>query len=276
MLLPVGICVVSGEYSAWPRSDESAPSLSIAHVAIRVANLSASRTFYSSLGYQEAFSLDTDGAPTEAFFKVNDRQFIELYPSRKPDQEIGFLHVCFGATDLAAVNQLYTERGLSPTPVKRAGAGNLLFTMVGPEKQNIEFTQYMPGSRHTLDIGKHLGPNRIADSIVGIGIPMSDVAAADTFYRDSMQFAPLPRGREAGANGFRIPGKSDGELDILPEAPHAHFHLMLGFANLQRAEQQLKSRYIEVHREGHTLVIHDPDGNIVVLVPAPEGNGAHS
>jgi catechol-2,3-dioxygenase len=65
---------------------ETSPSLSgIAHVALRVANLDASRAFYKQLGFEEAFAFDQGGSPTEAFIKINDTQFIELYPQRRPE-----------------------------------------------------------------------------------------------------------------------------------------------------------------------------------------------
>jgi hypothetical protein len=111
------------------------PSLSgIAHVAIRVSSLDQPRAFFHKLGFDEAFAMDQGGSPTEAFFKVNDRQFIELYPRRDAAAAVGFMHVCFEAADINSVYQSYVAHGLSPTPVKRAGAGNLLFTLQGPDE----------------------------------------------------------------------------------------------------------------------------------------------
>src|SRR6202789_2364443 len=146
----------------------------IAHVAIRVSDLNRSRDFYQKLGFEQAFTFTKDGVVTESFLKVNDRQFIEMYPKQQPSQLIGFMHVCFEGADLEALNRDYLARGLSPTPVKRAGAGNLLFTMEGPEKENIEYTQYMPGSLHYNDRGKHLGANRISTELVAFGLAMKD------------------------------------------------------------------------------------------------------
>jgi catechol 2,3-dioxygenase-like lactoylglutathione lyase family enzyme len=77
----------------------------IAHVAIRVADPDASRAFFRKLGFQEAFAMDKAGTPTEAFFKINDRQFIELYPRRGAGDAVGFMHVCFEAADINAVYQ---------------------------------------------------------------------------------------------------------------------------------------------------------------------------
>ena len=177
-----------------PKGRQIRPLLAgIAHVAIRVSDLNRSRGFYQKLGFEQAFAFTKDGVITESFLKVNDQQFIEMYPQQQPSQSIGFMHVCFEGADLEALNREYLARGLSPTPVRRAGAGNLLFTMEGPEKQNIEYTQYMPGSLHSNDQGKHLGASRISKQIVAVSITMKDPDAAEAFYTQKLGFQPLQR-----------------------------------------------------------------------------------
>jgi catechol 2,3-dioxygenase-like lactoylglutathione lyase family enzyme len=132
---PFLLCIALAICTLAAQAQTDTPVLTgIAHVAIRVSDLTRSRDFYHKLGFEEAFTLTKDGVTTESFLKVNDRQFIEMYPLQ-PWQPIGFMHVCFEGADLEALNRDYVARGLSPTPVKRAGAGNLLFAMEGPEKQ---------------------------------------------------------------------------------------------------------------------------------------------
>ena len=99
------------------KEPEQAPTrlAGIAHAAIRVSDLAKSRAFYRKLGFEEAFAMNQGATPTEAFFKVNDRQFIELYPQRQPSQPIGFMHVCFESADIESLNRAYIARGLSPT-----------------------------------------------------------------------------------------------------------------------------------------------------------------
>ena len=63
---------------------QSPPIHGLAHVAYRVKDVSASRSFYQKLGYGEAFAFEKDGVITQSFLKVNDRQFIELYPAAAP------------------------------------------------------------------------------------------------------------------------------------------------------------------------------------------------
>src|ERR1700734_3170939 len=76
------------------------PLAGIAHVALRVSDLNRSRNFYQKLGFEGAFTLTKDGVITESFLKVNDRQFIEMYPQQQSSQPIGFMHVCFEGADL--------------------------------------------------------------------------------------------------------------------------------------------------------------------------------
>ncbi len=212
--------------------------------------------------------MDKGGTPTEAFLKVNDRQFIELYPQREPSQPIGFMHVCFEASDLDALNREYVARGLAPTPVKKAGAGNLLFTMQGPEGQNIEYTQYMPGSKHTNDIGLHLGADRISKRIVGLGIEMQNPAEAQTFYEDRLGFQRAQRRWEVGSNALDIPGKSGEQIEFVPRSTGSAFRLLFSVPDLSRAAAQLKALQISTVKQKSELLIQDPDGNTIVFVEA--------
>jgi catechol 2,3-dioxygenase-like lactoylglutathione lyase family enzyme len=245
------------------------PALSgIAHAAIRVSDLARTRSFYEKLGFEEAFAMDKGGTPTEAFLKVNDRQFIELYPQHEPSQPIGFMHVCFESSDLEALNRIYLSRGLAPTLVRKAGAGNLLFTMEGPEGQNIEYTQYMLGSKHTNDIGSHLGADRISKQIVGLGIEMENPAAAASFYEEKLGFHTAKHPFEPGFAGLEIPGESREHIEFFPHASGPAFRLLFSVPDLSRTAAQLKMLQMPVIKHKGELSIQDPDGNIIVFVAA--------
>src|SRR5258708_8848753 len=79
----------------------------IAHIAFRVSDLTRSRIFYQKLGFQQAFVTTKDGKITESFLKVNDQQFIEIYPQQDPSQSIGIMHVWFEPNDLDTLNRSY-------------------------------------------------------------------------------------------------------------------------------------------------------------------------
>ena len=260
------ICKAQGPESALAQTLGQTPDLAgIAHAAIRVSNLAKSREFYEKLGFEEAFAMNQGGSPTEAFLKVNDRQFIELYPQREATQTIGFMHVCFESADLEELNRYYVARGLTPKAVRRAGAGNLLFTMEGPEKQNIEYTQYMPGSKHTLDRGLHLGATRVSEHILAVGIEMQDPVAALNFYRDKLAFMPA-RSSPPGESWLSLPGQSVEQVAILQHGPGSAFELIFSVPDGKRTASQLKALQIPVEKSKSMLTIHDPDGNRIVFV----------
>src|SRR5580698_2482968 len=151
-------------------SPATLPFNGIAHIAIRVKDIAASVAFYNKLGYMQAFAMTRpDGTVTQSFIKINDKQFMELYPiapSNPTQANPEFMHLCFEGVDLNAIHDSYVAEGLTPISVRKAAAGNLLFTLKGPQQvrdpQNIEYTQYQPGSLHTNDIGQHLGADRVA------------------------------------------------------------------------------------------------------------------
>jgi catechol 2,3-dioxygenase-like lactoylglutathione lyase family enzyme len=254
------------------RAQQQAPPLAgIAHIAIRVRSLDASREFYNNLGFEEAFDLkDKNGKPRESFIKINDHQFLELYPAN-PDvpaeAAIGFLHVCFEGDDLQAIHDDYVQHGLTPKQVRKAGAGNLLFTLAGPldangAAQNLEYTQYQPGSLHSNDQGKHLGEDRVADSIGSVSIAMRDPAGARDFYLNQLSFKSI-----AGDPMFlHMPGNSGQEIEIATAAslgPKARFTLRS--SNLSKASRLLHKHQISVLKSKDTLTLSDPDGNLIMI-----------
>ncbi|MGA7833356.1 MAG: VOC family protein [Terracidiphilus sp.] len=268
ILLPAALMIFCSSTCAaqsQPAPAQTPELAGIAHAAIRVADLGKSRDFYEKLGFQEAFSMAPNGTVTQSFIKVNDLQFIELYPQRNPSDTAGFMHICFESADIQNLNQIYASRGLSPIAVRRAGAGNLLFTMQGPEKQNIEYTQYMPGSKHTNDRGLHLGAKRISQQIVGMGIEMQDTGAAAAFYREKLGFKPtgslLP-----GQIALALPGSSGQQIELVQHVQGSAFQFFFAVTSLRSTAAQLKSLQIPFQKQRSTLWIQDPDGNRIFFV----------
>jgi catechol 2,3-dioxygenase-like lactoylglutathione lyase family enzyme len=252
--------------SAYAQSETRTPPLNgIAHVAIRVHDLAASVAFYEKLGFEQAFDLRKNDVPYESFIKINDSQFIELYPVTERDPAVGFLHLCFEGADLNAIYDDYVSHGLTPTTVRKAGAGNLLFTLAGPQQpsgpQNIEYTQYMPGSLHSNDQGKHLGPDRVATKLIAVALAMKDPAAARDFYINQLQFKPIANDQM----DLHMPGESGQEVEIVPATFGTKARLTLGSENLGKAGRHLHKEGVAAVKKEETLTITDPDGNILLL-----------
>jgi hypothetical protein len=195
---------------------------------------------------------------------------LELYPAN-PDvpseAKIGFLHVCFEGDDLQAIHDDYVEHGLTPKAVRKAGAGNLLFTLAGPidangAAQNLEYTQYQPGSLHSNDRGKHIGEDRVAESIGSVSIAVRDPSAARDFYLNQLSFRSI-----AGDPMFlHMPGSSGQEIEITTAASlGAKARFVLRSSNLSRSAHLLRKAHIDALKSKDTLTISDPDGNVIMI-----------
>ena len=268
------------------------PFNGIAHIAIRVQSIADSLAFYNKLGFQQAFAMTgRDGSVSQSFLKLNDKQFIELYPAGPPNPSrpqsaaqstSSFLHLCLEAADINATHDFYVAEGLTPRAVETAGAGNLLFTIRGPQQptfaQNIEYTQYMPTSRHTLDIGQHLSPDRVADKMTVVTLAMQDPAAARDFYLTKLGFTAS----KTNPMLLNLPGSSGQMVEIVPADPlGAKSSIVLTTPSLDKAAAQLTRQQVAFKRATSTttdangktrseeiLTVTDPDGNILRIVAA--------
>jgi catechol 2,3-dioxygenase-like lactoylglutathione lyase family enzyme len=189
------------------------------------------------------------------------------------------MHLCFEGADLNAIHDFYVAEGLTPISVRTAGAGNLLFTMKGPqqfsEPQNIEYTQYMPGSKHTLDFGQHISPDRVGEKMIVVALAMQDPSAARDFYVTKMGFTP----NKANPTRLDLPGTSGEQVEIVPvDMLGARSSIVLESANLDKAAAQLTRQQVQFKRASasqtggdgkpHTIdmiAITDPDNNIIRL-----------
>ena len=241
----------------------------IAHAAFRVGDIPNTREFYNKLGFEQFFEFAHAGKTTEAFLKVNDHQFIEFYPRGEASQPIGLMHVCYESGNLEALNGAYLARGLTPSAVRKAGAGNLLFTFRDPEGQVIEYTQYMPGSRHFEDRGKHLGANRVSQQLMGVTSPARDVASERAFYTGKLGFEDL----DSDPPRLRLPGGSGQELDLIAPAD-AKPGLMFAVSDLERTAEELRSRGLTVKSAPMAVTVTDPDGVTIVFRRAAGGASA--
>lgn len=233
----------------------------IANVAFRVSDLDREIVFFGKLGYQEAFTL-TYGKTTEAFIKINDHEFIELYPQTDRSQPLGWMHICYEAGDLNALQHYYATQGLNPTPVRKAAAGNLVSSVNDPEHGVTQFTQYLPGSRHTLDIGQHLGSGRISNELMGIDLPVRDGAAMKEFYSD------LGFQAEDSNGNVRLtaPGAPDLHMELRQATPGAQPEFLFPVPDAKRAFQALEYAGVNAQRNGGLVFVKDPDGNLFVFL----------
>ena len=169
------------------------PIVGVAHIGLRTDNLEAARKFYGQeLGYQEAFTLDKpSGGLMLTYFKVNDHQYIEVFPNlERPDQD-RLSHIAFETTNIQQLRDYLASRAVKvPDTLKPGLDGNVSFMIKDPDGHDVEFVQYMPGSLHEKNFGKFLPATRVSDRIIHVGATVQDRARG----RPSLQRSPrLPR-----------------------------------------------------------------------------------
>jgi catechol 2,3-dioxygenase-like lactoylglutathione lyase family enzyme len=256
-------------------SAQGAPApVGIAHVAVRTSDVDREVGFLGKLGFQQAFVNTDNGRTTEAFIKVNDRQYIEVYPQAAQGEApgaLGMMHACYEAADLEVLQDQYKKEGLAPADFRKAGAGNLLFNLKDPDGRTTEFTQYMPGSRQMEDMGQHLGDQRVSDELMGFEMPVRDLKISQKFYEE----AGFDAMKEGATVRLSLPTNPD--VSIVLRAMHGDDRprFFLPVDDAKRAENQLRSAGLDAVRDKKQVIVHDPDGNEFVLIEVAERGSRH-
>ncbi len=183
-----------GSSSAMPEKPQPVvrpPIVGVAHIGLRTDNLAAARKFYSGvLGLQEPFTVDDPpGKLLLTYFKVNDHQYVEVFPELKDPQQDRLSHISFETTDAEQMRAYLASRGAKvPEKLEHMLDGNRGFDVTDPDGHDVEFVQFMPGSLHSRNFGKFLPDARISQRIIHLGVVVQDQAKADTFYKDILGF----------------------------------------------------------------------------------------
>jgi catechol 2,3-dioxygenase-like lactoylglutathione lyase family enzyme len=238
----------------------------IAHIAFRVSDLDREIAFLGKLGYEESFAITNSGKIAEVFIKVNDHQFIELYPQTNPPQPLGWMHVCYAVGDLNTLYGFYNSIGLKLLAVRKAGAGNLISAINDPEGRVTEFTQYMPDSKQMLDQGQHIGMNRVSPELIGFDLPVKEGAADKEFYTD-LGFEAT---EENGNVRLTAPAAPDIHIELRAWHKDAQPQFLFPVSDARRAEDQLRSAGLNAVRDDKIVFVHDPDDNIFVFLELPK------
>jgi lactoylglutathione lyase len=174
--------------------------MGIAHVALRVSDIEKSRAFYKDfLGFDEPFSLtNPDGSLSLTFIKINDQQYIELFPGLDPAADR--LHHISLQTDDAERMRLYlAAHGVKvPDHVPKGRIGNLNFNITDPDGHTVEIVEYAPNGWSMREKGKFMPSSRISQHILHAGILVGDLGAAMHFYGDILGLREIWRGSSDG------------------------------------------------------------------------------
>ena len=124
----------------------------VAHIGLRTDDVAAARKFYTGvLGFQEPFSMDkAPGAGAGlllTYFKVNDHQYVELFPELTDPKMDRLSHISFETSDAEQMRAYLASRGVKvPETLEPMRDGNRGFDVNDPEGHVVEFVEFRPGS----------------------------------------------------------------------------------------------------------------------------------
>jgi len=240
--------------------------------------MAAAHEFYGhQLGFAD-FSLDKPaGGLMLTYFKVNDHQYIEIFPDLKTETQDRLSHIAFETTDARQLRDYLDSRMVKvPQTLKPGLDGNLSFMIKDPDGHNVEFVQYMPGSLHSRNFGKLLPDSRVSKRMIHVGVTIGDRAAADALYKGILGFQLKWYGGmkddQVDWVDMRVPDGSDWLEYMLrvhnpsPKALGVMHHLALGVPAIQPAYRTVLARGLkppqppQIGRDGKwQLNLYDPN-----------------
>jgi lactoylglutathione lyase len=254
------------------------PIVGVAHIGLRTKDLAAAREFYGTyLGFQEPFTVDKpSGGLMLTYFKVNDHQYIEVFPETPGANEPRLSHIAFETTNIQQLRDYLDANGVAvPAKLSKGLDGNISFMIKDPDKHDVEFVQYMPGSLHSSNFGKYLPKSRVSDHIIHVGYTVSDRAAYDHLYKDILGFHETWHGGMTDTRtdwvDMTVPNGTDWvEYMLNVKDPNAHTlgvmnHVALGVPSVAAGNKTLLLRGMKIEapkigRDGKwQLNLYDPD-----------------
>jgi catechol 2,3-dioxygenase-like lactoylglutathione lyase family enzyme len=228
--------------------------LGVAHIGLYVSDIEKSRAFYKDLlGFGEPFWINNpDGSVMFTFIKVNEYQYIELFPGLKPDQD-RLAHIALHTDDAEAMRLYLASRGFKvPDKVPKGRTGNSNFTVRDPDGHGVEFVQYEPDGMAMRTKEQFVGDERISSRMRHLGILAGDLEASAKFYRDVLGFTETWRGSVTGKVlswvNMKVPDGDDYiELMLFDKLPapdrrgSAH-HICLETTDVPKSLEVLRAR----------------------------------
>ena len=191
VLLPLlALCAMPLAVRSQSPAPARPPIVGVAHIGLRVDDMDAARKFYGQeLGFGD-FSLNKlSGDLLLTYYKVNDHQYIEIFPELKDPLQERLSHISFETTNIQQLRDYLASKGVKvPDTLKLGLDKNISFTIKDPDGHVVEFVQYMPGSLHASYFGKLMPATRISDRIIHVGVVVADRAASDHLYKDILGF----------------------------------------------------------------------------------------
>jgi catechol 2,3-dioxygenase-like lactoylglutathione lyase family enzyme len=295
------LCLAFAVISMSGQSTPRRPHITgIAHIALYVHDMEKARAYYKDfLGLGEPYSLNNpDGSLSMTFIKVNDRQYIELFPEVAPGTD-RLNHISVETDDIEGMRAYLASKGVSvPGQVTVGRIKNKNFNVKDPDGHTVEFVQYTSDGWSMREKGRFMTGERVSQRMMHVGILVGSLEQAKKFYGDVLGFMEFWRGsrneKELSWVNMRVP---DGDTylefmlyDKLPAetARETAHHMCLEVPDIEKAKAALESkpaaraytRPLEIRtgtNRKRQMNLYDPDGtrselmepNTVDGVPAP-------
>jgi len=126
----------------------------LGHIAVRVKDLKRSLDFYGRLGLREMTRLlDDKGEPWIVYLRINDDQYLELFPGGVGEWSpkgmgVGVFHICLTVEDLDKAEAALAANGVKlsrPRKAERGVDGNRGMWIEDPDGNQIEIMEMAPG-----------------------------------------------------------------------------------------------------------------------------------
>jgi catechol 2,3-dioxygenase-like lactoylglutathione lyase family enzyme len=260
----------------------------VAHIAVFSHDIAKTRAYYTGLlGFHEPYSLNNpDGSFSMTFFKVNERQYIEVFPERATATD-RLNHISVETDDIEGMRLYLAAKGI-PVPDKTnlGRIRNKSFNVKDPDGHTVEFVQYMPDGWTVREKGKHL-PTGVSARMLHIGILVGALDPAMKFYGEILGFQELWRGSRDNKTldwvNMKVPDGDDYiEFMLYKDLPEetrrgsAH-HICLMVPEMQKALAAIEAlparkdymRPLEIRtgiNRRRQLNIFDPDGTRTELM----------
>jgi catechol 2,3-dioxygenase-like lactoylglutathione lyase family enzyme len=240
----------------------------LAGVSFKVADLEKARQFYAGiLGLEEAFDLkDSNGVVQSIFFKVNDDQYLEF--SSGAPEKFQLEHLSFLSSDLKKSAAILSKEGIIAEKITQSGDGNRFFTIKDPDQVEIDFVEYMPGSKQVEHRGK-MKVNAVSDHLQHVGLAPSDNDATLKFYRDKLGFQQFSVPNSVN-NHVTVDAASGDAIELmtaLSDPVLTRQHISFAVPDIHRAYDLLRARGLQGTAEpfpakvGHWMWnLRDPNG----------------
>jgi len=198
----------------------------VAHAAFFTRDLDNTREFFKDyMGYNEPIVLKgADEKIALTIIKINDRQFVELFPERSEGTNRMY-HFAIETDNAEAMRVYLQSKGYKvPETTPKGRTGNSNYFVTDPNGTVCEIVQYEPEGMTAKNFGLDMPDTRISTRMSHLGFMCPDLDKAVEFYVNILGFREVWRGGRDGQKinwvHLQVPdGNETIELMLYDEEP---------------------------------------------------------